>query len=264
MQKICTKCGEEKLITDFNLKKSSSDGYNTRCKSCLSELGKIYHKEWYSKNKESVIKNSIDYANNHREKVRESSKKHRLNNLEEERLRARNHYENNKDKKKEYAENRKDIINNYVKEYRKANKEKISMRRKIAYDKLDKNLINVKRRDYYNGRIKSDVLFQLRYNIKTMVRDSFRRSEFKRDERSIKILGCTLEEFKIHLESKFKPWMNWENKGLYNGQPEYGWDIDHIIPISRAKTKEEIISLNHYTNLQPLCSYYNRVIKRDN
>jgi hypothetical protein len=33
------------------------------------------------------------------------------------------------------------------------------------------------------------------------------------------------------------------------------WDIDHIIPISSAKTKEDIIRLNHYTNLQPLCSY---------
>ena len=40
-------------------------------------------------------------------------------------------------------------------------------------------------------------------------------------------------------------------------------DIDHIIPISTAKTEEEIIKLNHYSNLQPLCSYTNRVIKRD-
>jgi hypothetical protein len=24
--------------------------------------------------------------------------------------------------------------------------------------------------------------------------------------------------------------MIWDNYGLYNGTPEYGWDIDHIIP----------------------------------
>ena len=57
--------------------------------------------------------------------------------------------------------------------------------------------------------------------------------------------------------------MTWENRGLYNGELYYGWDIDHIIPISTAKTEEEIIKLNHYSNLQPLCSYTNRVIKRD-
>jgi len=35
------------------------------------------------------------------------------------------------------------------------------------------------------------------------------------------------------------------------------------IPISYAKTEEDVIKLNHYTNLQPLCSFVNRVIKRD-
>jgi hypothetical protein len=57
--------------------------------------------------------------------------------------------------------------------------------------------------------------------------------------------------------------MNWENYGKYNGELNYGWDIDHIIPISFAKTEEDVLRLNHYSNLQPLCSYINRFIKRD-
>ena len=64
------------------------------------------------------------------------------------------------------------------------------------------------------------------------------------------------------MESKFEPWMCWENYGLYNGQPDYGWDIDHIIPLKTAKTEENIINLSHYTNLQPLCSHINRDIKK--
>lgn len=42
------------------------------------------------------------------------------------------------------------------------------------------------------------------------------------------------------------------------------WDIDHIIPIDSAINEVDIIRLNHYTNLQPLCSYMNRYIKRNN
>ena len=57
--------------------------------------------------------------------------------------------------------------------------------------------------------------------------------------------------------------MIWENKGLYNGEFNFGWDIDHIIPLSSAKTEKDIIRLNHYTNLQPLCSKINRDIKKD-
>ena len=49
----------------------------------------------------------------------------------------------------------------------------------------------------------------------------------------------------------------------YNGKLNHGWDIDHIIPISSAESEDDIIKLNHYTNLQPLCSYINRVVKRD-
>lgn len=58
--------------------------------------------------------------------------------------------------------------------------------------------------------------------------------------------------------------MNWDNYGLYNGEPKYGWDIDYKIPTSSAITEEDVIKLNHYSNLQPLCSYVNRVVKRDN
>lgn len=56
------------------------------------------------------------------------------------------------------------------------------------------------------------------------------------------------------------------NKAIRNKdgvlEEDKSWDIDHIIPTSSARTEDEVIKLNHYTNLQPLCSYYNRVVKR--
>jgi len=40
-------------------------------------------------------------------------------------------------------------------------------------------------------------------------------------------------------------------------------DIDHIIPTSTAKTKNELIKLFNLKNLSPLCFKCNRYIKRD-
>jgi hypothetical protein len=78
------------------------------------------------------------------------------------------------------------------------------------------------------------------------------------------ILGCTFLEFKIYIESKFESWMTWNNHGKYNGTLNFGWDLDHIIPISKALTKEDLLKLNHFSNFQPLCSKINRDIKKNN
>ena len=67
------------------------------------------------------------------------------------------------------------------------------------------------------------------------------------------------EYYQINKEN----WMNWSNRGLYNGSENYGWDIDHINPISSAEKLEDVIKLNHYTNLQSLCSKINRDIKKN-
>jgi len=60
--------------------------------------------------------------------------------------------------------------------------------------------------------------------------------------------------------------MTWDNYGNWGGIPNElntAWDIDHIIPTSTAKSEDELIKLNHYTNIQPLCSYTNRFIKKN-
>jgi hypothetical protein len=64
----------------------------------------------------------------------------------------------------------------------------------------------------------------------------------------LKYIGCTIQEFKVHLQSKFLPGMTWHNRGFY------GWHIDHIIPLSNFDLSDEsyLAAACHYTNLQPL------------
>ena len=105
--------------------------------------------------------------------------------------------------------------------------------------------------------------FRLKRSLRCTINGSFKRKRYKKNSKTVEILGCSFEFFKQYIESKFESWMNWDNHGKYNGELNYGWDLDHIIPTSSATTEEEIIKLNHYTNFQPLCSKINRNIKKD-
>ncbi len=162
-----------------------------------------------------------------------SKKNYYLENKEYILISRKEHYQNNKESKLEYQ-----------KEYNKNNKDK--------------------RNSYLNERRQNDPLFKLITNVRNLIYNSFYYNGYSKNSKTEELLGCSFEELKQHLESKFEPWMGWDNRGLYNGDFNYGWDIDHIIPLSSVSEESDIIKLNHYTNLQPLCSKVNRDIKKDN
>jgi hypothetical protein len=122
-----------------------------------------------------------------------------------------------------------------------------------------------RRRENHLKRME-DPLYKLKISFSRRLNKYLRRGRVDKSSNApyfLDKLGCSFEDFKIHLESKFEHWMNWDNYGLYNGELNYGWDIDHVIPLSIADSEEEVYKLSHYTNLQPLCSRINRDIKKD-
>lgn len=123
----------------------------------------------------------------------------------------------------------------------------------------------VRKKEYHNSyeKRKNNPIIKLKNNISSLIRMSIKGRGYKKNTRTCKILGCSIEEFKIHIESQWEEWMTWDNYGKYNGGKNYGWDFDHKIPISLAKTEKDVIELNHYNNFQPLCSYINRYVKKD-
>jgi hypothetical protein len=98
---------------------------------------------------------------------------------------------------------------------------------------------------YYNNL---SILHRMAGNLRTCTRIYMRQSGYKNGSRINKIIGCTPDELRLYIESKFQPGMTWENHG--NGLNS--WNLDHIIPLSSAKSKKELIKLGHYTNIQPL------------
>lgn len=134
---------------------------------------------------------------------------------------------------------------------------------KREYAKNNKDKENKRKNEYVKNRRKIDFLYKLKLSIRKNISRAFSKKSITKTSKTQQILGCTYEEFKQHLESKFETWMTWENYGVYDkNKTNVGWDIDHIIPTKLATTEEELNKLNHYTNLQPLCSNYNRNVKK--
>jgi hypothetical protein len=167
-----------------------------------------------------------------------------------------------KDSKDGYRNSCKDCEYKKTKEWKNENSEIT----KVYYKKYtleNKMKLNIYKNNWFNDKMKSDVNFKLRMKIKCTIKDAFRGKSYKRDKKVIEILGCSIDYFKLYLESKFEDWMTWENHGVYNGDFKYGWDIDHIIPISSGVCQEDVLKLSNYLNFQPLCSKINRDIKRN-
>jgi hypothetical protein len=104
---------------------------------------------------------------------------------------------------------------------------------------------------------KDETLLKLKVSIRCLIKKAIKRNGYTKLSSTNNILGCDYDTFKHHIESLFLDNMTWDNRDL--------WDIDHIVPVSYADNYDELILLNHYTNLRPLWkldnqSKYNKLL----
>ena len=93
---------------------------------------------------------------------------------------------------------------------------------------------------------------RLRGNLRRRLYNFLKRTNQVKIASAVEELGCSVQELKIHLESKFKLGMTWGNYG--------SWEIDHIKPLISFDMfdVEQVRQACHYTNLQPLWKEDNR------
>lgn len=249
--KTCTRCRENKERIMFQKRSSSKDGLSSWCKQCYSEWAKTYYLKNIDKNRaKRKAYASTDRAKElARERARTDvakAKRHEYEkkNLEHIRKYQHEYYAAHKKQikmhNKEYQRKNRDKVREWHARYRNSHKEKIS-----AYNKIyrEKNLDVI--RDKALNRLHNDPIHQMKERARNMVRYALRSKGHRKASRTKDILGCELDFLCGYLmrtwEKRYgKPWA---------GEP---YHIDHIRPLSTAKTEEEIISLCHYTNLQML------------
>jgi hypothetical protein len=145
---------------------------------------------------------------------------------------------------------------NYNKKYYKNNLDSIKERHKNYYinntEFCKEKMLDFKKnnpnynKDYDKERKLIDPIYKLSIIVRGRINKFFKLNKINKKNNTFDIVGCSPIFLKEHIENKFTEGMSWDNHGVY------GWHIDHIIPLSSAKTEEEIYKLCHYINLQPL------------
>lgn len=153
-----------------------------------------------------------------------------LNNLDEEKSKSKEYSKSKKgkeDRKRRYEKNKETIL------------EKNRIRRRTPHAR---QMANKARNKIYN----ENPSFRMSVNLRCRIRDALKGKN--KSKSTMELLGCSFEELKVHLESKFSEGMTWENY-KYDG-----WHIDHIIPCASfdLSKEEDVKKCFHWTNLQPL------------
>lgn len=204
------------------------------CTKCNKEKTiNEFHKKAKSKDgyRSNCRECSSEYNKKRKEKTKEYNKNYRKDNLEIIKKNKRQYYLDNIE---------------YFKEKNKETRASLDKKKKSEYQKryYDKPETKKRIKEYRKNRSNNEPLYKLTVNIRKRIRVSMKNNYINTNSKYEDILGCSFFQFKCYIESLFLDGMSWDNYGE--------WHLDHKIPISWAKTEEEIFKLSHHTNFQPM------------
>jgi hypothetical protein len=187
-----------------------------------------YQREWQKNNKDKRKLICQRYYQKNKKKVLEQTKKYKTT---EKYKKQQKEYFNSfdyKNKKKKWWSNNKEKRKKYSSEYYQKNKEKIISKRR--------------------EKRKNDIDFKIKDRLRCRFLKAIKAKNTIKNNSVLNLIGCNLDEFKIHIKSKFKQGMTWDNHGYK------GWHFDHIKPCASfdLKNLEQQKLCFHYSNIQPL------------
>jgi hypothetical protein len=227
--KICKICQKELPKREFYFDKSHNL-YYLECKKCHNNKTKQYN-----------LKN--------RELVKEQRRQCRLKD---------------KEKRKQWKFKHKDEIKEKDRQYRLKNKDKIKEKKKQRYQNNKNNkektaLQHQRRNEHRKQKRKIDINYKLQENLRHRIWCALKKNT--KSKHTMELIGCSIDDLKLHLERQFAPKMSWENYG------KNGWHVDHIIPCCCYNLTDSVEQQQcfHFTNLQPLwqkdnLEKYNKII----
>ena len=114
---------------------------------------------------------------------------------------------------------------------------------RAAYNKQYRQEHREQRAACKRNRKATDPLFKLKCNISSRIYNSLKARGYSKTSKTASLLGCSFETLMEHLGPK----------------PTEDCHLDHICPCNQAQTEEELLKLQHYTNLRWLPAEENKI-----
>lgn len=148
---------------------------------------------------------------------------------------------------KYYAANN-EVIKERSRQWSAANRER-KKAYNLAWNKANPEQARRHQRAHERRRRQSDPVYAMAERIGASIRQSLINGGYTKRNRVSEILGCSFDAFATHIERQFQRGMSWANRAQ--------WHLDHIVPISSARSEDDVIRLHHFTNLRPLWAQEN-------
>lgn len=252
MNKICIKCKELKIVSEFYFRKDTKKYKNT-CTECERKGMFVYRKnnqkqikgykrEYRKNNKNKIQTSNRIYYNNNKDKINYQNILYKEKNREKVLQMYKDYYLKNKEKFKEYFKHNAIKIKKrrglwIVKNKLKIEEYRLNYRKRFGKE-IDKRV---------HEKRKNDKFYKLNNTMSTAIRSALKGNKNGRKWESL--VGYSVFDLKKHLERQFNEFMNWNNYGIY-------WQIDHIIPKSIFKySRPEKLQFQQcwaLNNLRPL------------
>lgn len=247
--KKCIKCEIEKSITEFSKHVKYKSGIRNSCKTCESQV----KKQWKIDNPDKVKEER---------KRRKTKKPKKIKSggliLEKNKIKKVNEYgpDNNICRRCNLVKPLSDFYSNRLSRCKECEKARMKVYRENNPDARKEtkrkwnsnNIESVKKlkKEHVKRRKKRDPIFRAMNVMRSRTTRYAHKKFNEKRGKFVEIIGIDRDGFRDYISTKFKEGMSWENYGWST------WHLDHIIPLSSAKTIEELEELSHYTNLQPL------------
>lgn len=216
-----------------------------------------------------------------KEKYKEYQRVYRRKNRERLRFQSQLYQKQNSERIKEYhrlyQKKNREHINAKTRLYRKLNNEELKSKRRLLFDKnkekikkyyqeyyakykeISKEEKIIRRRELRRLREKNNIQTKLANGIRCRINAALKSQKTHKSEKTLILLGCSVEKCKQHIESQWTEGMSWENHTIK------GWHIDHIRPVNTFDLTdvEQQKQCFHYTNLRPLWAKENNARPRD-
>jgi len=203
--KHCKKCNQTKPISEFHNNKANKDGKTYRCKVCGTEAAKKWNKENWDRHR----KNTNRWVKNNRDRVLIHSRRMEKKRVGYHKTKHADYFATKQKQNPElyFLKCQADNCCNFY--YSKSGGSQAKYCSNTCQNRMN-------HKNYYST-IEVKLSTAMRVGIKKGLKT-------KKEDRTFKILGYTLNDLMQHLSSKFSKGMSFENYGQ--------WHIDHIRPIA--------------------------------